>query len=169
MKLPRMSVRNLMAAVLAFAAAWWAVETASRRESYRRKATFHARRARQLQSFRDGWVEAIDLADRLLKTDRHRRDPGEVERLDQWIKNILDRERCADVDYEVVGDVDRPDPAGRDEDFRMVMEFSGRNISHLKPLLDYHGMLGEKYERARNRPWLKVPPDPPLPSTPDYQ
>lgn len=33
---------------------------------------------------------------------------------------------------------------------------------HLR-LADYHGRLRVKYERAARRPWLAVPPDPPVP------
>jgi hypothetical protein len=167
MKFPRMTVRNLMLAVLAFAAAWWIFETAARRESYHLKAARHARRVKQLRSFQDGWVGAIDRADRLLKTDGGRRDVEEVERLNQWVDNLLERYSCSAVDFEFIGLIDPTDPTGWDEGLRRVIATSRRNLSVLEPLLAYHEPLREQYERAEKRPWRKVPPDPPMPSTSD--
>src|SRR5438309_7756869 len=41
---------------------------------------------------------------------------------------------------------------------------SAQEVAELEPeRVAYHAALSQKYDRAANRPWSKVPPDPPYP------
>ena len=170
MKIPRMTVRRLMLAVLAFAFVWGAVRTASRRESYRLKASDQALREKQIRSFQDGWTAIEEIAAKLLKSGKGRRDGEDFDRLNKIHYLLVNNYVCSSIDNSIdfvpFDWFGSPEVVNLDDRLRKNIATARKNLGILEPRLVYHQTLRHKYERAMSRPWQLVPPDPPMPRYP---
>lgn len=102
MKFARITVRKLMLAVLALAAAGWTFEIASRRESYRLKARQETWRERQARRIHDSWTDVVARATKLQKENAEERKAGEIEILDRLIHDIYEHFLYNSHDYEAL-------------------------------------------------------------------